>query len=442
MHRTNREPIDRLLYPFQRFAQVEAASGILLLGATAIALVWANSPWSASYTSILEAKVGFTAGSFAFSKDLIHWINDGLMAVFFFVVGLEIKREIVAGELSTPKKARLPVIAAFGGMLVPALIYTGLNFGSPAQRGWGVPVATDIAFALGALALLGRRAPASLKVFLAALAIADDMGAVAVIAVFYSSAIALPVLLTGILLLGVSLAANKAGVRSPWVYAAIGIAVWFAFLESGVHATVAGVLLAMTIPMKRRIDAKAFVERCKSALGDFTAEVDATPGDVETEPVAVFDLLQACRAAQTPLQRMEHALQPWVAFAIMPIFALANAGVAIHGLTPNEPPAAPLGVALGLALGKPIGITLSTWLAVRLRVAEMPSDLRWSHMHGAGWLGGIGFTMALFIAGLAFRGTPTLDSVKLAILGASTIAGAVGYQILRRTVPVDLETAR
>ena len=439
MHSTKREPIDRLLYPFQRFAQVEAASGILLLMATATALIWANSPWSAYYTHILETKVGFTAGSFEFTKDLIHWINDGLMAIFFFIVGLEIKREIVAGELSSPKKASLPIAAAVGGMLMPALIYTGLNSGTPAQRGWGVPMATDIAFALGILALLGRRAPTSLKVFLAALAIVDDMGAVAVIAIFYSDAIALPVLVAGLLLLGVSLIANKAGVRSPWVYAAIGVAVWFAFIRSGVHATVAGVLLAMTIPMTRRIDARAFVQQCRGALDRFIYEVDQTPGDEETEPEAVISLLQACRAAQTPLQRMEHALQPWVAFVIMPIFALANAGVALHGLTPNEPPAAPIGVALGLALGKPIGITLFAWLAVRLGLAEMPAEVRWSHIHGAGWLGGIGFTMALFIAGLAFRGTPTLDSVKLAIFSASAVAGIVGYQIIRRTRPFEVE---
>ncbi len=432
MTRTRREPIERILYPFQRFAQIEASSGILLLAATAIALVWANSAWGSAYTNLQEAKVGFTAGSFVFTKDLIHWINDGLMAIFFFVVGLEIKREIVAGELSSRQKAALPIAAAIGGMLVPALIYTALNYGTPAQRGWGVPMATDIAFALGVLALLGRRAPTSLKVFLAALAIVDDMGAVAVIALFYSEAIALPVLIAGLLLLGVSYVANRAGVRSPWAYAAIGVAVWFAFIKSGVHASVAGVLLAMTVPMTRRIDARAFVAQCQGALDRFVAEVEKTPGDEETEPHAVFELMEACRAAQTPLQRMEHALQPWVAFAIMPIFALANAGVAVKGLAANESMAAPLGVLLGLALGKPIGITLFAWLTVRLKLAQLPTEVRWIHIHGAGWLGGIGFTMALFIDGLAFRGLPTLDSNNLAILVASTIAGTIGYQILRR----------
>jgi NhaA family Na+:H+ antiporter len=425
------------MQPFQRFAQVEASSGILLLAATAIALAWANSPWRGVYFDILHVKVGFTAGSFEFTKDLIHWINDGLMAIFFFVVGLEIKREILVGELAHPKRAALPIAAALGGMVVPALIYTALNHSTHEQRGWGVPMATDIAFALGVLALLGKRAPTSLKVFLAALAIADDMGAVAVIAIFYSEAIALPVLIAGLLLLCLSLGVSWAGVRSPWVFVAIGIVVWFAFLKSGVHATVAGVLLAFTVPAKRRVEPTTFLAQVQSALRRFRTEVEATPGDDEPEPEAVNAILQACREVQTPLQRMEHALQPWVSYAIMPVFALANAGVAIHGLANGEPPAAPVGVALGLALGKPIGIMAISWLVVRLRMAELPPDVRWSHIHGVGWLGGIGFTMALFIAGLAFKGTPTLDTVKLAILVASACAGTVGYFLLLRTKPVE-----
>lgn len=437
--RHRKEPIDHLLSPFRRFAQLEAASGLLLLAMTAIALVWANSPWHGAYTGFFHgSKFVIGIGQFTLSKDVIHWINDGLMAIFFFVVGLEIKREVVAGELRESKKAALPIAGAIGGMVVPALIYTALNHGTPEQRGWGIPMATDIAFALGVLALVGRRAPISVRVFLAALAIVDDMGAVAVIAIFYSEAIAVPVLVAGLLLLLLSQIANWSGVRSPWAYAVIGALVWFAFLKSGVHATVAGVLLALTIPMTRKIDSRAFITHGREALDRIEKELVATPSDEEMEPEAVNDLLAACRSAQTPLQRMEHALQPWVSYFIMPVFALANAGVAFHGLAPNEPPSAPVGVALGLALGKPIGITLFAWLVVRIGLAELPNGVRWRHIHGAAWLGGIGFTMALFIAGLAFMGTPTLDSVKLAILGASAVAGTVGYLIIRSSqTPAD-----
>jgi len=426
-------PIDRLLYPFHRFARIEASSGIVLLAATAAALLWANSSWRGSYTRLFETQITVGAGSFALSKTLVHWINDGLMSIFFFVAGLEIKREIMAGELRSPKRAALPVSAALGGMVAPAAIYAALNHGTPLARGWGIPMATDIAFAVGILALAGSRVPTSLKVFLTALAIVDDIGAVIVIAFFYSGSVALATLAGGAALLMLSVAASRAGVRSPLVYALIGACVWLAFLKSGVHATVAGVLLALTIPAARRMDTDAFVARGRAALACFENGPADSARDLESErEAAVIELEQACEAVQTPLQRMEWALHPWVSYVIMPAFALANAGVTLSGASASLASGAPIGVALGLVIGKPLGVTLFAWLAVRARLAEMPSDVRWAQLHGAGWLAGIGFTMSLFIGGLAFEHAAVLAGTKAAILASSVVAGVVGFAILRR----------
>ena len=429
-------PIHRLLRPFQEFARLQAGSGILLLVCTAVALVWANSPWAASYTALWGTTLTVGMGAFVIAKPLLLWINDGLMAIFFFVVGLEIKREVLAGELSSVRKAAFPVIAAVGGMVVPAGLYVLLNRGGVEARGWGVPMATDIAFALGVLALLGSRAPTSLKIFLTAFAIADDIGAVLVIALFYTETIAWSYLglAAGCLLLLVAL--NAGGARRPLTYVVLGIVLWVAFLKSGVHATVAGVLLAMTIPATARIDCAAFLQRGRSVLDQFE---QASLGDGEVvahseRQAALHTLEEACEQVQTPLHRMEHALHPWVTYAIMPVFALANAGVILGGGGGVGHPVA-LGVIMGLVLGKPLGVTLFAWLAVRLGMAELPPGITWRHVHGAGWLGGIGFTMALFIAGLAFAGTPYLDTAKLGILTASLVAGVVGFVLLRGTAP-------
>jgi NhaA family Na+:H+ antiporter len=293
-------------------------------------------------------------------------------------------------------------------------------------------MATDIAFALGVLTLAGPRAPFALKVFLTALAIVDDIGAVAVIALFYSHGISLPVLLAGVGLLGLSLAANRAGVRSPLVYTLIGIAAWLAFLQSGVHATVAGVLLAFTVPASTRIDRGDFRDRVAESLAELGRGGSTGPGLDTREQAAVYALERACEEVQTPLQRMQHALHPWVSYGIMPLFALANAGVSFAGLDASGHAGVPLGVILGLLLGKPIGITLFSWLAVRLRAAELPADVTWMQLHAAGWLGGIGFTMAVFIAGLAFADAALLATAKVAILCASTLAGVVGFTLVRR----------
>jgi NhaA family Na+:H+ antiporter len=428
--------IERVLVPFQRFAQTESASGLVLLACTAVALFWANSPWADSYEHLWETPLTVQLGPLTAHSTLHHLINDGLMAVFFFLVGLEIKREMLAGELASVRQATLPIAAAAGGMVVPALLYASLNAGTAGEPGWGVPMATDIAFALGVLALLGNRVPVGVRVFLAALAIVDDIGAVLVIAVFYSGGIAWDAFLFAGALVLLAIGANIAGVRRPWAYAAIGIVLWGAVLSSGIHATIAGVLLAMTIPARTRIDEARFLRRARGALSRFEIahEPGASPLRDPEHQAAVQQLERLADQLQPPLLRLEHGLHGIVAFGIMPIFALANAGVPL-GLTQLEggSSSVALGIAIGLVAGKPIGITLFAWVAVHLGAASLPHGVIWRSILGAGLLGGIGFTMALFIAGLAFASEPgLLVAAKLGILGASLIAGLAGWLVLRR----------
>jgi NhaA family Na+:H+ antiporter len=426
--------VSGVLRPFQQFAQAKSAGGIALLVCTALALGWANSPWSEQYFHLWETPVTIGAPGFGLTESLHHWINDGLMAVFFFLVGLEIKREILVGELASLRQAALPISAAIGGMVVPAALYALLNVGGPGAPGWGIPMATDIAFALGILALLGDRVPIGLKVYLAALAIVDDIGAVLVIALFYTASISWLALGIAAALLGLLMICNVGGLRHPAIYATIGVVVWLAFLESGIHATVSGVLIAMTIPSRTRIDQFEFVEQARGALGEF--EAAAREGDevltsgVQQEAIAVLE--DACEGAQAPLQAIEEKLHGVVAFGIMPLFALANAGVRIDGAMLSSPGPVTTGVALGLIVGKPLGITLASWLAVRAGMATMPGGVTWRLLHGASWLGGIGFTMSLFIASLAFgEGAAQLDAAKIGVLGASLLAGVVGFLVLR-----------
>jgi NhaA family Na+:H+ antiporter len=366
--------------------------------AAVVALVWANTA-PATYAAVWQQTVTVGGGSLVLSKPLLLWINDGLMAVFFFVVGLEIKREIVAGELASPRGAALPIGAAIGGMIAPALLYLAINAGSPGARGWGIPMATDIAFALGALALLGRRIPPSLRVFLAAVAIVDDLGAVLVIAVFYTADVGSIALGVAAILLAALGALNRCGVQHPAPYLLLGLMLWVAVLKSGVHATVAGVLLAMTIP----------------ATGA-AARRGARRGD-----------------APSPLSQLEHALGPWVAFGIMPLFALANAGVPLSaesGRALLEPVA--LGVILGLVVGKQAGVGIACWALIRLRWASLPSHATWGQLYGIALLCGIGFTMSLFIATLAFTGG-ALEHSKIGVLAGSLVAGVAGLLVLART---------
>jgi len=424
--------------PYQEFARSEASGGLFLLACTLIALVWANSPWRDSYFHLWGRELAVDVAGLGIKTSLHHWINDGLMAVFFFLVGLEIKREVLVGELASPRRAALPIAAALGGMLVPASLYALVNAGTESARGWGIPMATDIAFALGVLALLGSRVPPSLKVFLAALAIADDIGAVLVIAIFYTGSIDWSSLGLGAVMLVLLVAANLAGVRRPAVYVLLGIVLWIAFLDSGVHATVAGVLLALTIPARTRIRPDEFLARSRAILDVFekAGVVGKTGKDVlcsRDHLNAIHELEEASEQAQAPLLRLEDKLHGVVAFGIMPLFALANAGVRLTGdLSAALASPVALGIVLGLVIGKPLGITVVSWLAVKVRVADLPSQAGWAAIHGVSWLGGIGFTMSLFIAGLAFEGSRLLDAAKLGILSASLFAGLAGWLLLWR----------
>jgi len=437
-----RNAFGQVLLPFQEFVRTEASSGILLIVCTVVALIWANSPWSDSYTNLWQTKLTVDLGGFGLSKSLLLWINDGLMAVFFFVVGLEIKREILSGELSSPRQAALPIAAALGGMLLPAVIYAALNAGGEGSAGWGIPMATDIAFALGVLALLGKRVPLSLKVFLTAVAIVDDIGAVLVIALFYTSQIAWGALAVGGVFLLALIIANRLAIRKPLIYTLLGIGLWVAFLKSGVHATVAGVLLAMTIPARTRINADQFLERGRDLVERFErAGVCGESVLTNRRQRGVLQALEnAVQQAETPLQRLEHALHPWVTYAIMPIFALANAGVFLRGdLLSSFTHPVTLGVIAGLVLGKQLGVFLAAWLVVFLGIATRPADITWRHIYGAGWLAGIGFTMSLFVAGLAFGDSAVLTQAKVGILVASLVAGGIGWLLLRRLKPPTVE---
>ncbi|KAA0212645.1 MAG: Na+/H+ antiporter NhaA [Leptolyngbya sp. PLA3] len=430
-------PADRLLAPFERFMRLEAAGGIVLIVMAVLAMIWANSAWGSAYTDLFRAHkftVGF--GAWALSKPLILWINDLLMALFFLLVGLEIKREILMGDLSTPKKAALPVAAALGGMVVPGVVYAAINWGSPTIRGWGVPMATDIAFALGVLALVGSRVPSAVRTFLTSLAIADDLGALIIIAVFYTEQIGLNYLALGGAGLAGLVVLNLLGFRRPLGYMLLGVLVWYFVLKSGVHATIAGVLVALTIPTRLRADQRDYVNFMKRMIVKFDGQIN--PDDPRRcsgeQQTLVLAIETAGREVQSPLRRLEQQLIAWVAFLILPIFALANAGVPIELGQADETSGAGramLGAALGLLIGKPLGVFGATWLAVKLRIGELPPGVRWRHIHGAAWLAGIGFTMALFIASLAFTGQPsTLDAAKLGVLGASVLAGIIGLVVL------------
>jgi NhaA family Na+:H+ antiporter len=391
-----------MLLPAQallQFMKLEAAGGILLVIASAIAMVWANSPGGDLYISLLQTKVSILFGDIGFSKSLLHWINDGLMAIFFLLVGLEIKREVMDGKLATLSQAALPSIAAAGGMAIPAAIYLAVNWGNPVTAaGWAIPAATDIAFALGVLALLGPRVPASLKVFLLAVAIIDDLGAIVIIALFYTadlSAEALGLAVAGIVAL---IAINRAGVTRLAPYILVGIFLWACVLKSGVHATLAGVTLAFAIPLR-----------------------DGGPGD-------------------GPLLRLEHMLHPWVAFGILPLFAFANAGVPLAGLTFRallEP--VTLGIILGLFIGKQVGVVVTTWGAIRLGLGRLPDGSSWIQIYGVAVLTGIGFTMSLFIGELAFPDGDQSAAIRVGVLSGSLLSAIVGYSVLLLAAPSTAE---
>lgn len=431
-------PIDKVVKPVQKFISHEKSGGLVLGICVVLALVLANSPFSEHYFRFFEHKLGFTFdGRNYLEYNLHHWINDGLMAIFFFVVGLELKREIVAGELSNPRKAMLPILAAAGGMIVPALIYFSLNPVGEASKGWGIPMATDIAFALGVLYLLGNRIPLSLKVFLTALAIVDDLGAVLVIAFFYTSDISAFSLITGFSFLAVMYAGNKLGIRNILFYAIFGIiGVWTSFLLSGVHATIAAVLAAFTIPADVRIRETYLVEKIRNSLQKFS-DIDPNnkiPTLTNEQLHYLEEIKNDTNNATPPLQRLEHAMHPFVTFVIIPIFALANAGVKVIDIDFGElfSTNVALGVALGLLIGKVIGVVGFTWLGVKMKIAPFPDGMNLKNLFGLGLLASIGFTMSLFITSLAFQNPEHITQAKIGIFGASLIGGIIGYFVLSR----------
>ncbi|HEX4022551.1 MAG TPA: Na+/H+ antiporter NhaA [Acidobacteriaceae bacterium] len=430
-------PVLRWTRIFQRFARIQSAGGIVLLAATIAALLWANSSFSHSYESLLDLPVTIGFGKYIVADTLHLWINDGLMSLFFLLVGLEIKREMLIGELSSFKKAALPICGAMGGVILPAAIYYILNRHLDTAHGWGVPMATDIAFLLGILAVLGSKVPIGLKVFLTALSIVDDIAAVIVIAFFYSATIHLHYLFAALFFLALAILANYTGVTSISIYIGIGVIVWYCMLQSGVHATITGFLIALIIPARRYLSIEEFTERTRKELDVLESINDSE--NITSSKVSKHNALDhlnvTLQLVESPLARLEHGLQPWVSFCIVPLFALTNAGVHLKGFASSDVfhPLV-LGIVLGLFIGKPIGITLFSWLTVKLHIGSLPEDMTWRHLHAASWLCGIGFTMSIFIAAQAFDTPRETTLAKISILAGSAAAACVGVLFMQQSI--------
>lgn len=421
----------------QWFFNKEVLGSILLMLASVSAIILANSVFAKDYEHWLHLEISLSVGQYSISHSVLHWVNDGLMALFFFTVGLEIKREILVGELSSLKMALLPIIAAVGGMLVPGLIYVMFNYGKPGLSGWGIPVATDIAFSLGAIAILGRRLPIGLRVFLTAFAIADDLGAVLIIALFYTKAIAMPYLIAGVVCVLIMLIGNLLSIRWLPFYILLGLGTWVFIMGSGVHATVAGVVVAMLIPARGKHDMIRFVKRIRHIVDNISTHryTDGYWYSIFLKPEhlnAVHAIELSCHQVATPLQRLEHALHTWVVFIILPLFAFFNAGLSFDQMPLFDAFAnsITIGCVLGLFIGKPLGVGIASYFAVRCGVATLPDQVRWVHIIGAGMLGGIGFTMSLFISGLSFADAQFLNYSKLGVLSGSILSAISGLILL------------
>lgn len=432
--------------PIMRFTQLEASSGSVLLIAAAVALIWANAPFGETYKEFWETHLHLEIGAFHFEESLKHIVNDALMAIFFFVVGLEIKRELVVGELRDPKKAALPAIAALGGMIVPAVIYLLFvaNEGGEASQGWAIPMATDIAFSVGVISLLGKRVSTGAKLFLLALAIADDIGAIMVIAIFYTDDLAMLWLALGILGLAGVYVAQRAGFRSMLFYWVAGIVIWFFIFESGVHATLAGVALGLLTPVFPLYSEDEYQRRTSWILGRFETNRSA-PNHRERLDYDAMQMAAVATESIAPLDRLEHQLTPWSSFVVVPLFALANAGVRFadfeNGIADALSSPVTLGVAFGLLVGKLTGITLATWIAVRSGIGKLPLRTGWSQIIGLAALAGIGFTVSMFVTELAFTEAALADSAKVGIFIGSGIAGVFGYLLLRRSKIPEVSAA-
>ena len=429
----------RIVRPFRRFADTEAAGGVVMLVMAVVALVWANSAFGDVYSDLWETDLSVNLGDLAhLDLNLREWVNDLAMAFFFFVVALEIKREMVRGDLRDPRAAALPVLAALGGMFVPALIYTLFNAGGAGADGWGIPMATDIAFAVGVLSLLGKRVPSSLVVFLLTLAIVDDLGAIVVIAIFYTSSLSFGWLAIAIACVAGAVVMNRADVRALVPYVLLAAFCWFALHESGVHATLAGVAFGLATPSHAFFRPAYFGRRARDLVSQVEkAKSDSRSNDEEDEVAleadALNELITLSAESQPPLDRLEHRLLPWTTFVIVPVFALANAGVRVSGddLVNALSDSVTLGVLFGLVVGKPLGIFLFAVVAVRLGIAKLPAGSSWAQVLGVAMLGGVGFTVALFVTELAFEPGALADQAKIGILAASAVAGTIGYTFLR-----------
>lgn len=419
-----------LVTPFQKFVKIESLSGILLFSATILALVWANSPFAHLYNSLWDYKLGIGTEDFALNKPLILWVNDGLMTIFFFLIGLEIKRELLIGELNSPRKAAFPFFAAIGGMVIPVGLFLLLNNNPETLDGWGIPMATDIAFSLAILNLLGKRVPISLKVFLTAFAIVDDLGAVLVIAIFYSSGIEWALLAYAAGLLVILFTLSYWRIYSKYLFALSGLVVWFLFLKAGIHPTIAGVLMALTIPIRQRIGVNVYTRKVSGILEGIKFE-EGRKGPVlsDNQIEQLDDLEDWTSLVQSPLQHLEHRLHNWVAYLVMPIFALANAGIAFSSDMHLES-ALILNVIVGLFIGKGIGVSLFALGAVKLKLAVLPEGVNYKNIVGVALLAGVGFTMSIFISNLAFGESDFTDSAKVGILIGSLISGITGYLFL------------
>ena len=432
---------DKVLTPLEEFIHRQTTSGILLMLCAIAALYIANSEWSEVYHQLLEMRFTIGVPGFQLSKSLHHWINDGLMALFFFVIGLELKREILVGELANPKQAMLPIIAAIGGMVVPVLIYISINPEGHAFDGWGVPMATDIAFALGTLALLGKRIPKNLLTFLVALAIVDDLGAVMVIAVFYTETIHIHALVTAAVMLGLLIVLNLGGIRHPLPYVLLGIVLWIAMLKSGVHATLAGIFLAFTIPMRPKYDPERFLLQINDMIAQIKRAYQHEANIIKNDELRgrVQALGEGVRLVQAPAQIMERTMHLPSAYFIIPIFSLANAGIPVDWSSLGSIVTHPVsvGIAAGLVVGKLIGIAGFSWVAVKLGLTSLPHGLNFRHIVGAGLMGGIGFTMSIFIAELGFaHSAEDLLMAKTGVFLASALAGVSGFLWLYLTVEI------
>jgi NhaA family Na+:H+ antiporter len=421
----------QVLLPAQAFIHTQALGGAVLLLAALVAVIWANSPWDESYFDLWETIITVDVSLFSIEEDLRHWINDGLMVFFFFVIALEIKRELVHGRFSEPRRAALPIAAALGGMVLPAVIYLALNVGGDGERGWGIPMATDTAFALGVLALVGRRVPTEVRIFLLAIAIVDDIAAILVIAIFYTDTLSLEALGVAALLLGVIVAMNRGGVLSMNLYFLVGALIWVAVLKSGIHATITGVALGLLAPASPYFTKQTFAESADRLVGRFRAAM--TKGDENTAEMVLGQIEELTLGVEAPLERLERLIQPWTSYAVMPLFALANAGIGLSGEVLRDAVSSPVtqGVIFGLVVGKTVGVVSFSWLAVRLGISSLPKGVTWAQMIGLGLAAGIGFTVSLFITDLAFAGGDLVSNAKIGILSASILSGLAAYACLR-----------